>query len=347
MSKFIILFFLLFNFFYSNAQIKELQKLYSKGEFDLVIQKGRSMVLNEETELGINLLIGRAYADKKKFGDAIPYLERANSIKSIKNESKTWVLAYLGVCYFTFDEIEKAHQLIQQSIDLHGSRKVTKFAQRYRYLFQNTSFYSDWEVESSEHFRFHLQNSKIAGNLNIYMAKQEVLYKRLTTFFEYKLTKKIDIYIWADKYEAYRKLKRPLNYSNTDLCIINVSDDENMDFELCHLFVNKIIKPKKRSMLLNEGLAVYINNMDKNLFLLARKSIPKKKFNVLELWEEPTRYERNLSYPVGGALIEFLINKGGKAKLQKFLEEQTIENAEAIYPNFDQWMKTFEAMLMR
>jgi len=54
-----------------------------------------------------------------------------------------------------------------------------------------------------------------------------------------------------------------------------------------------------------------------------------------------------LSYPIGGAFIDFLINKEGKAKMMMFLEDQTIENAEQVYPDFKNLVKVFEAMLHR
>jgi len=50
---------------------------------------------------------------------------------------------------------------------------------------------------------------------------------------------------------------------------------------------------------------------------------------------------------MGGAFIDFLIHKGGAEKLKKLLKNQTIENAEKIYPDFKDLVKTFEAMLER
>jgi len=347
MNKFLVIFTLLLSCFYSSAQKRELQKLYNNGKFDLVIQKCVSSAALKDGDPEVNLIVGRSYADKKKFEEAIPYLESVNSNESINKEMKTWVLVYLGKCYFTIDKMAKANEAIKNALLIKGSRAATKLAQRNAVLFQTSDFYKDWKMKKSMHFRFHFQNLNSTTNWEEYIAKQEVLYQRLNSFFEDEPTKKIDIYIWADKYEAYREMKRSLSFSNADLCIINVDSCGNTNNELCQLFVNRIIHPKKKSMLINNGLSVYFNQRDKNLFYFARKSIPKNRFYVQELWEEPTRYERNLSNPVGGALIDFLINKGGKTKLKEFLKDQTIEHAKEIYPDFNQWMKTFEAMLMR
>ena len=159
--------------------------------------------------------------------------------------------------------------------------------------------------------------------------------------------KLICLFVWADRSEAFRKFDRQLGFSNADLGIVNVYYAENNENELCHMISNSSLHPKFTSMIIKEGLGFYIDQNDKNLLQLARNRVANDKFSFLELWEEPLRYERDLSYPVGAAFIEFILNKGGKKKLKEFLKNQTIKNGKEVYPDFLKWVKVFEGMLLR
>jgi len=345
MTRILITLAFIFSGIVLNAQQKDLEKLYSKEKYDLVIEKGLGLLKTNNDDPDVSFWIGRSYVAIKAFSKSIPLLEKAS--KSSSKDVRAWALACLGKSYFCIGNTEIAIQLLKECINSKGSRAAQKYAQNYLNLFQNNDYYNKWELQETSNIRYHFQDLNVITNSEEYKLRQEKNYKRIVDFFGSEASKKIDVFVWSDQDEAYRKLGRPLGFSNSDLCTVNVFFDADNDYELCNMLVQMFVHPRKTTMIIKQGLAVYFDQMDKNLFQKAGKSIPEDRFYVLELWEQPTKYERDLSYPVGGALIEFLINKGGKKKLMEFLKTQTIEHAKEIYPDFENWMKTFESMLMR
>lgn len=348
MSKILLTLFFVFSGIYLSAQSNELQKLFSKGKHDLVIEKGLELLKQNPNDPVVNLVVGRSYAEIKKYGQAIPFLEKVITEESVeKSEDKTWAFAYLGKCYFVTGEAEKAKKAMLKCENLNPSRSVLKYYQRHLSLFQMDVFFANWETYESENIIFHFQNKTSLKDSDEFVKRKEKEVQRICDFFEEKPAKKIDYFVWEDKVEAYQKFGRPLSFSNKEFVIINSSFDQENDYEVCNLLCNIALSPKRKSMLFGCGLAVYFEKMNRNLMAEARKSIPKDRFYTMELWEQPTKYERDLSCPVGAALIEFLINKGGKEKLKNFLKEQTIANASKVYPDFENWMKDFDAMLLK
>lgn len=338
-----VLLLLQFNLF---SQNKELKKLYSKGKFDQVIEKAQILLVENSSDPDLNLILGKAYCESKQFKTAIPFLEKTIN-ESIHDEAKAIAKAYLAKCYFINGDKQKAVTYLKECQNDRKSKEASKYSNKYLSQFQSGVYYQSWEVVESDKIRFHFQDKKRMPNSDAFIERMKVNYSRMVAFYEIETPKKVDIFVWNDRSEAFRKLNRPLGFYNSDLCIINVWDQQEDNYELCHMYTQLMLKSKSKSMLLDKGLAVYFDTMDKNLFAIARKTIPKEKFSLFELWEEPTRYEKKLSYPIGAAFIEFLLNKEGKSKLKQLLKVQTIKNGEEIYPNFEQLVKTFESMLMR
>lgn len=347
MNKFLLALILVLFQFSSIGQNKELKKMYSKGRYNQLIEKAQNLLAENDSDPGLNSILGRAYTDSKQFTKAIPYLEKSMLSENASEEIKSLSKAYLAKCYFVVGEKQKAVAFLKECQNGRTSKEATRYAHRYLNLFQTGVYYQAWEVVESEKIRFHFQDKQKLQNAEAYMERMNTNYNRIAKFYEVEPSKKVDVFVWHDRHEALRKFNRTIGFSNSDLCILNVWDQQEDDYELCHMMTQMVLRPKFKSILLDKGLGVYFDTLDKNLFAIARARIPKEKFSLLELWEEPTRYERNLGYPVGAAFIEFLLNKKGKDKLKEFLEIQTIKNGKEVYQDFHQLVKDFEAMLMR
>ena len=329
------------------SQNKELKKLFSKGKYDQVIEKAQVMLQENTTDPDFNSILGRAYTDAKQFTKAIFYLENSIALEAVSNETKAVSKVYLAKCYFITGKEQNAVALLKECQNERLCREATNYAHKYLNLFQSGIYYKAWETVESNYIRFHFQDKKKLENADEYMARADLNYRRITESLKVEPTKKVDLFVWSDRNEAYRKFDRPLGFSNSDLCTVNVFYNQTHEYELCHMLSQLAVQSKFKMMLIKEGLGMYFDRMDQNLLKLARVKILKDEFSLLELWEEPTRYERDLSYPVGAAFIEFLINKGGKKKLKAFLKIQTIKHAKEVYPDFQNWVNSFEAMLMQ
>jgi len=329
------------------AQVKDLGKLFAKGKYEKIIGKGTVFLENDSDNPEINSLVGRAYMALGKYEKAIPFLQLGLIPLSEKPFVQAWSLAELGKAYYHTGQSEKGIASLKKAIEMAATRNCTRFANNCLMRFQESTYFQNWEIHETKNLRFHFQDISTVDNIDEYITLHEKAYNNINAFFKVKLSKKIDFFVWKDREEAFRVLGRPLGFANSKRKIINAWYKQTKGHEICHILCDEALHPKKKSMLINEGIAVYFDQTTRNKMDQARSVLPKDEFHLLELWESPTHYERDLSYPMGGAFIDFLINKEGTAKLKELLKNQTIENAKVIYPDFMDLVKTFEAMLER
>jgi len=343
--KHILFAFLLSISFTLSAQIKDLGKLYAKGKYEKVIIKGTALLENDAEDPEVNSIVGRAYVALGKYDTAISFLQVGLNPIIEKPFVKAWSLAELGKAYYQTGRVEMGIANLKHAIKMGATRNCTRFAKNCLIAFQENSYFQNWEVHETENMRFHFQDVSSMENIEIYVKNHEQVYKNINVFFKVKLPKKIDFFVWSDRSEAYSVLGRPVGFANSKFKIVNAWYKQTKEYEICHILCDEALHPKKKSKLINEGIAAYFDQSHRNKMDQARKVLPKGKFYLLELWESPTHYKRDLSYPMGGAFIDFLINKEGKGKIKELLKNQTIENAKVIYPDFMELVKTFEAML--
>jgi len=347
MRKHILLICLLTLGLMTKAQHKDISKLYLKGKFEKVIDKGMIKLEQSPNDAILNMIVGRANVALGKYKTAIPLLKKALDDETAHISVKSWSLAELGTAYYHTGQEQKGVKNLKKAMSMKATRNCTRFAHNQLMRFQENKFFQKWNVRETEHLRFHFQDESVLEDVDNYIKKHEEAYLNINTFFKTDLPKKIDFFVWADREEAYDLFGKPLGWANSDRKIINAWYKQTKGHEICHIICNIAIQPKNKSMLINEGICVYFDQTSRNKMDEARKVLPKEEFHLLELWESPTHYERDLSYPMGGAFIDFLMRKGGQAKLKLLLKDQTIENAERVYPNFKDLVKTFEAMLER
>ena len=327
------------------AQHKDLTKLYAKGKFDRVIDEGVPKLKQLPDDAVLNMLVGRANVALSNYKVAIPFLKKAYHNESANLSVKAWCLAELGTAYYHTGQIKLGVESLEKTIEIDANRSCSRFAHNQLMLFQENKYFQKWTIKESEHIRFHFQDESVIENLEVYINKHEGAYQNMNTFFKTNLSKKIDFFVWKDREEASDLFERPLSIVDSKRKIINVWYKQSMGNEICNVLCDIAIKPVKKTKLINEGIGVYFDQFSRNIMDEARKVTPKGEFYLIELWQSPTHYDRNLTYPIGAAFIDFLIRKEGKTKIKALLKDQTIENAKVIYPDFMELVKVFEAML--
>ena len=345
--KYVLLIFLLPLSLMLKAQHKDISKLYRKGKFDKVIETGILKLEQSPDDAILNMIVGRANVALGKYETAIPLLKKALDDKAAHPSVKSWCMAELGTAYYHTGNSQEALTYLTKAIAIKATRNCSRFAHNQLMRFQKNKFFQKWKVRETVHIRFHFQDESVIGDVESYIKQHEDAYQNVNIFFKADMPKKIDFFVWEDREEAFDLFGRPLGFANSERKIINAWYKQTKGHEICHILCDIAVQPKKKTKLINEGICVYFDQTSRNKMDEARKVLPKNKFQLFELWQSPTQYERDLSYPMGGAFIDFLINKEGKAKMKMFLKDQTIENAEEVYPDFKNLVKVFEAMLHR
>ena len=327
------------------SQHKDLNKLFAKGKFEQIIEKGMPKLQTSPDDAVLNMLVGRAHIAIGDYEMAIPFLKKAYNNEAAHLSVKSWSLAELGTAYYHTGQTKLGVESLKKAMEMKATRNCSRFAHRQLMRFQENDYFQKWDIQETEHIRFHFQDESIIEDLENYKNKHEEAYQNINKFFKANLSKKIDLFVWKDREEAYNLFERRLGFANSGRKIINAWYKQTKGHEICHILCDVAIKPTKKTKLINEGICVYFDQTVRNKINEARKVLPKGEFYLLELWETPTRYERDLSYPIGAAFIDFLIRKEGKAKIKALLKDQTIENAKMIYPDLIELVKVFEAML--
>jgi len=345
------LYILLFStgFFFSLSSVaqnaEKLGNLLSQKEYSKVISLGLEELKNYPNNPNINMILGRAYADSKQFEKAIPYLEKGTTKENNSDWVQAWSYGYLGRCYYVTNDYEKSKNCITTCLKLNATENSTKYAKKLLEAYQMSDFYNSWEIVETENIRFHFQNPKNIQDIKQFIKNREIAYTEINKFFIAKPYKKIDFFIWDDPKQAAEKLGIELGFANPDVCIINSSNNQTRGHEITHILSTYGINPTNKTPLINEGIATYFDQTNRDRFKVAKESIAGKEINILDLWENSKNYPFELNYTIGSALVSYLSEKGTEDQLKRLLKDQTIASAKNIYPDFENLISSFTEKL--
>ena len=336
---------LLFSFNIYAQNIEKLGKLYVQREYAKVIELGQEELKNYPDHPNLNMIVGRAYTDAKQFEKAIPLLEKGTVTENNPDWVQAWSYGYLGNCYYVTNEYNKSKKSIKTCLKLNATENSTKYAQRLLESFQMSSFYDDWEIVESVNIRFHFQKSKSIADKELFMNDREKAYLEINKFFNAKPYKKIDFFVWDDPKQAKRKLGQDLGFANANLCTINSRNNQTQGHEIAHILVTYGILPIKTTRLINEGVATYFDQTNRDRMQIAREALAGKELKIVELWENPKNFPDDYNYTIGAALIAYLFEKGNEEQMKRLLKDQTLTSARNIYQNFDDLIVGFTTKL--
>ena len=331
-----------------NAQsqtTEEIWKLYSSKDLTNTIKSGQQVLQNDPNNPQVNSAIGRALVDLKKHKEAIPYLIKGTIENNNPAWSKAWSFGYLGLCYYITDNFIESKKNFRECINLNATKNSTQFAKNYVRTLQMNETFNSWETIEKENLRFHFQNKSNIKNLDSYIKNREEAYLNINEFFSATPFKKIDFFVWDKPEDAKKYFGRELGFANSKLCIINSRNNQTRGHEITHVLSDYGIKPLKKTKLINEGVAVYFDQTNRDRIVVAKKILENKEIDIVDLWNNPNNYPSEYCYSIGGALIDFLIKNGNESQLKALIKNQTTETAIEIYDDFNNLMKEFEQKL--
>lgn len=135
-------------------------------------------------------------------------------------------------------------------------------------------------------------------------------------------------------------------FSIPEFCITQTVYGQTPGHELTHIISNYHAKILHKSALVNEGIAVFLDQTNKNRLALAKQIVKEAgltNVNLPTIWENKLGNERAY-YAIAAAWVEFLIEKEGREKFLELFKNQTIENARLIYStNIDSLLLSFHS----
>lgn len=321
--------------------IDKLNRLYQRKKFDKVITIGlKELKINPYHPIA-NMILGKAYAETEQYEKALPYLEKGAITEYNNRWVQAWSKLYLGICYYYLDDPQKSKRLINECVKLNATKNSKNEAINKLDFLQLSDFYDSWEIIETEHFRFHFQTPCTIEDKEQFIAFREAAYIKINEFFNATPIKKIEFFVWNDPKQAENILGSRLGFAKSSICLINSKTNQTTGHETTHILSDFGIKPTQKTKLINEGIAVYFNQSNRDPFAVAKESITGKEINITDLWENPKNYSEEYCYSIGGALIAYLFEKGTEKQVRDLMKDQTLQSARKIYTNLDTLMSDF------
>lgn len=324
---------------------EEIWKIYSNKDFEKTIVSGQQALQTDSENPQINSAIGRAFVDLKKHDEAIPYLIKGTAENNNPAWARAWSYGYLGLCYYITDNFLESKKNFNECINLNATNNSTQFALQYVNSLQMSETFDSWEIVEKENIRFHFQNKSNITDFEDYIKNREEAYVNINKFFGATLFKKIDFFVWDKPDEAKKIFGQELGFANSNLCIINSRNNQTRGHEITHILSDYGIQPLKKTKLINEGVAVYFDQTNRDRIDVAKKILENGEIKIIDLWNNSDKYPDEYNYAIGGALIEFLINNGTETQLKALLKNQTTETAIKVYDDFNVLILAFEQKL--
>ncbi len=330
--------------FGQNSSIEDLWKLYNSQDLSSVIEQAKPLLENDPNNTDLNLLMGRSYTDQADYKNAIPYLE--STVRNDTNNSwrKAWALVYLGTCHFMLQDYDNSKKATKACFDLNVTKNATQYAYRGILLFGFDDFYKDWIIVESDNFRFHFQNMS-DSDIKSYISSREETFLKINQFFNSKLPKKIDFFVWESREDAKNLFKANLGFADPVFCIVHSHYQQTKGHEMTHVISNYSTKVVARTGLINEGVAVCFDQTNQNKEQIVKDWLKAndKKISIGEIWANWKNYTEDLTYPLSGLFVKELIDTFGKEKFIEFFSNQTYENAKLVFgASLDEVIKEFE-----
>ncbi len=340
--------------FCQDQDTAELWKLYNQGEHRLVLEIVLPLLKEFPGEVELNLLAGRALADTGEMSKALPYLEQAVNLDKSDSWKKAWGLSYLGMCQFVTGNTAKAKESLNQCIRLNATRSASQNARRFYKLFGFDDYFKNWKTVTTPHFIFHFQHPSRVSHLKHYADFREKAFLEINDYFQAKVPGKITYFTWNARQNMRQVLGSAGGFAKPNFLVIHSCFDQTAGHEMTHVITHYAAPAVKKTVLINEGTAVYFDLSNRDQLELARAAIKKnglKSLSIKKLWSDQdnwTSYPDGITYPLAGAFVGHLISRGGKNKFMKLLSRQTYEAAREIYGNrLDEIIISFENRLFQ
>lgn len=330
-----------------------LWELYKEGRFEDVIREGKVELTTGTPTAQVNLAVGRSLVDIGKFDESLLYLDTAIRL----DPGQTWIYAwgqiYLGVVHLRGDRPGQARSAWIKARDAAATVNATRNAVNHLKLTGLGEFYYDWKSFTSEHFEFrfspHLENFDGVA----YARRHEEAYAIITAWFGGGPEKKINFFVWVDNTEATAAGMPVLGFSRPEFNLVHARADQTVGHEMTHVISAHAMEPEVVVGLINEGIAVFHDQTDRDQLDLARRALAKGPGDQVSvslgaLWNDWSLLPEEISYPLGGAWVSILIEKGGKEKFLEFFRDQSLAHARQVYgSDLVTWMDDFDADLNR
>lgn len=344
-----ILFICVFVFGYftiSYSQKNELAEAFKNNDFDKVLVIAENILKSNPLDFDALWASGKVYNGKFQYQKAVSYLTKA-----LQNANKEWQIAWchtdLMESYFAIGDKEQSVGHFLKAKELNGTENSKKQLISLAKRFGFDEVYKNWVMKETNHIIFHFQDTSSIKNVDYYINERENAFLAINSFFNSKLPKKIDFFVWKNQKEAQKVLghQTKLGFSNPMFCISHNRPNQSKGHEIAHNISFWLNKSVKRTKFINEGIGVWFDQENTNKIQKAKDVFKNNPFKLKDMWKNSRNYSDSVLYPVAGAFVKHLVSYD-KDKFLKLCVDQSYENAEKIYgPELETLILNFNLQL--
>lgn len=335
-----------------DSQTKQIWQAYQAQKFETVIEQGRRIIAERKTgdALMIRLAVGRALVVTGQHASALPHLRKVATSEG-PDHARAWALNFLGKAHYRLGHLEESKAAFHRSRDMQATENSTRSSQRWMYTLGFDEMYESWTQVETQHLRI-FASPKLGISRNRLEQRYESAYRAMAGFFADTLDRDIRLFLWASASEA-KQVGIEVGFARPDLFLIHAEIGQTPGHELAHVFEDQVLSPSYQAGLISEGVAVYLDQTNRNRLETARQAVRTTdgQVSIQDWWqrspEEWTQIPSRVRYPVAGAFVAHLAERGGKERLLQLLQNQRLEEAQAVYgpDTLSRWITSFEALL--
>lgn len=318
------------------------------GRLEEATALARAGVARAPTDPAANLRLGGLLVRVARFDSAAWYLTRVMEMEAVPWQH-SWARLQLARARLGQGDTTAARGLLEQVIALEAGRNTEREAAALLSKIGGHPLLATWTIYPTDHLRVHFPPDTWVASPGDHARRLERAYRELSEFFG-DLPGPADVYVWNVGPEAEAMLYRPLAFARPELLLVHMRPDQSPGHEMAHLFSFHAGRTARRSRFIDEGTSVAFNLTDVNLLREARAAarLSALPVSVAAFWDDEAPVPELLLYPIAGAFVERLIDRGGRDAFLRLLHRQTLADARVIYgPRLEGIIAEFERDLRR
>lgn len=325
--------------------------LYKEGRFQEVVTEGKALLADDANTAQVNLAVGRSLVDLERFSEALPFLQQAVALDPDQTWVFAWAQVYLGAAHLQSGDDDAARQAWRLARDCHATRNATRNAESQLKFFGLSEFFDAWQPFETEHFSFRFSGRLKDFDRVKFARRHEKAYAAISKWFGGGPDRKIRFFLWAEQQEADEAGMPVLGFSRPTLYVTHALLGQTVGHEMTHIISFYALEPSVRNGLINEGVAVYLDQTHRDQLQRARRLRAQEakaavRVSIPAVWQDWSLAPESYGYPLAGAWVKLLVDKGGKKKFFEFFTDQSYAHAQEVYGDrLADWITEFEHQL--
>ncbi len=320
---------LLFFSSFGYSQKKEMVEAFRNGDLKKAIALAAKTISIDSTDIDANLMLLKAYNEKGDFPNALSFLKQCERLAD-KDWVKSWVAIESIKTYFGLGNIDEAKKAFFEANEIKGTENSLKELKYIGLLLGFDKTYEDWKIRTSDNIRFHFEGTISNEEMDRIVSTRQNAFQEINIFFDSRLPKKIDFFVWNQKDPYNEHLKTNLGFTKANFCVSHNRHDQSPGHEIAHSISFWKNFDNNRTKFINEGIGVYFDLQKNDKMHLGRQTFRRNPVDIKAVWKNQQRVADEVLYPISGAFVDFLI-RYDKLKFLKLVEKQSYDSAERIY----------------